>query len=137
MCQKTFKMGATAGRTLVVLLALFIFAEGAAGSCLSYGHACWGAHGKRGSVAPSNNDEADDDSGVPRWFLSRLTTGPLMTDSRLSRIPDTEEANDFVKKGSEWEQQLREYLRNVNRPSSGELQPEGPSPRFLEKRSTR
>uniref|UniRef100_A0A1B6CTD2 Uncharacterized protein n=1 Tax=Clastoptera arizonana TaxID=38151 RepID=A0A1B6CTD2_9HEMI len=31
------------------------------GSCLSYGHSCWGAHGKRSS-------EAQDS----RWFISRL-----------------------------------------------------------------
>ncbi|KAL1140923.1 hypothetical protein AAG570_000851 [Ranatra chinensis] len=39
------------------------------GSCLSYGHSCWGAHGKRsGSGALSGNSRFDE----TRWVLSRL-----------------------------------------------------------------
>ncbi|KAL6437073.1 hypothetical protein ACFW04_004994 [Cataglyphis niger] len=39
-------------RTIFVLACIFCFADYAAGSCLSYGHSCWGAHGKR-SDAPT------------------------------------------------------------------------------------
>ncbi|XP_041968125.1 uncharacterized protein LOC121725302 [Aricia agestis] len=33
------------------------------GSCLSYGHSCWGAHGKRSGTAPSS---------APDWYITRI-----------------------------------------------------------------
>ncbi|KAJ0177651.1 hypothetical protein K1T71_006524 [Dendrolimus kikuchii] len=33
------------------------------GSCLSYGHSCWGAHGKRSDKAPAS---------APDWYLTRI-----------------------------------------------------------------
>ncbi|KAI5634228.1 hypothetical protein NE865_13029 [Phthorimaea operculella] len=33
------------------------------GSCLSYGHSCWGAHGKRSAKPPA---------AAPDWFLDKL-----------------------------------------------------------------
>lgn len=36
------------------------------GSCLSYGHSCWGAHGKRSSNDLSNNEQKAD-----RWAVFR------------------------------------------------------------------
>ncbi|KAF9408136.1 hypothetical protein HW555_012070 [Spodoptera exigua] len=33
------------------------------GSCLSYGHSCWGAHGKRSGKPPAS---------APDWYLTRL-----------------------------------------------------------------
>ncbi|XP_073952656.1 uncharacterized protein [Choristoneura fumiferana] len=33
------------------------------GSCLSYGHSCWGAHGKRSGKPPA---------AAPDWYVSRL-----------------------------------------------------------------
>ncbi|XP_048004248.1 uncharacterized protein LOC125240394 isoform X1 [Leguminivora glycinivorella] len=33
------------------------------GSCLSYGHSCWGAHGKRSAKPPT---------AAPDWYLTRL-----------------------------------------------------------------
>lgn len=36
------------------------------GSCLSYGHSCWGAHGKRSSNGLSNNEQK-----VDRWAVFR------------------------------------------------------------------
>ncbi|XP_055322959.1 neuropeptide CCHamide-1-like isoform X2 [Sitodiplosis mosellana] len=36
-------------------------------SCLSYGHSCWGAHGKR-----SSNDRSEPEPQQDRWALFRL-----------------------------------------------------------------
>lgn len=47
-------------RVTVVLLVACL-ATCAAGSCLSYGHSCWGAHGKRSGT--SNDGQ---------WFISKL-----------------------------------------------------------------
>ncbi|XP_032515812.1 neuropeptide CCHamide-1 isoform X2 [Danaus plexippus] len=33
------------------------------GSCLSYGHSCWGAHGKRSGKEPSS---------APDWYITRI-----------------------------------------------------------------
>ncbi|XP_050349229.1 neuropeptide CCHamide-1 isoform X1 [Nymphalis io] len=33
------------------------------GSCLSYGHSCWGAHGKRSGKAPAS---------APDWYITRI-----------------------------------------------------------------
>lgn len=37
------------------------------GSCLSYGHSCWGAHGKR-----SSNDRTEPEPQQDRWALFKL-----------------------------------------------------------------
>nr|CAH7746704.1 unnamed protein product [Callosobruchus chinensis] len=58
------------------IFVLFYFAECAAGSCLSYGHACWGGHGKRSDSHISSRRDADM-SMLPRWYLSRLIQKPL------------------------------------------------------------
>ncbi|XP_069674950.1 uncharacterized protein CCHa1 [Periplaneta americana] len=66
---------------IAVLLLVFGLAECAAGSCLSYGHSCWGAHGKRSGNAAATEEVPEDGSeGVAaiaspedtRWFLSKL-----------------------------------------------------------------
>ncbi|KAF7285163.1 hypothetical protein GWI33_011702 [Rhynchophorus ferrugineus] len=49
------------------------------GSCLSYGHACWGGHGKRsGDEAPFARTNvavpSDDPDARAKWFLSKLIT---------------------------------------------------------------
>nr|UXO98161.1 CCHamide 1 [Tenebrio molitor] len=64
---------------ITVVVIFFCFAECAAGSCLSYGHACWGAHGKRNG-AHNNNMPGRDAPPVSRdstWFLSKLVQSPL------------------------------------------------------------
>lgn len=65
---------------IAVIIFIFGLAECAAGSCLSYGHSCWGAHGKRsGNSAKPDELPVPEDSndGIPstddtRWFLSKL-----------------------------------------------------------------
>ncbi|KAF5299452.1 hypothetical protein FQR65_LT01032 [Abscondita terminalis] len=56
----------------------FIFVSG---SCLSYGHSCWGGHGKRSGGDVVNNDggfkEGSDALADTRWVLSRLFQAPL------------------------------------------------------------
>ncbi|XP_043250609.1 uncharacterized protein LOC122396357 [Colletes gigas] len=71
---------------------LFSFAGCAAGSCLSYGHSCWGGHGKRSGGHNNNNnayfvtsktmnDVQQDVPSFPKeqWVLSRLIARPLMS----------------------------------------------------------
>ncbi|KYB29079.1 uncharacterized LOC103315160 precursor [Tribolium castaneum] len=74
MCHKQMTMSPLPIKLakITVIVIFFCFAECAAGSCLSYGHACWGAHGKRNGHVPVR--EPSRDSG---WFLSRLVQSPL------------------------------------------------------------
>ncbi|KAK4882890.1 hypothetical protein RN001_006209 [Aquatica leii] len=64
----------------VLLILIFTFAECAAGSCLSYGHSCWGGHGKRSGDAVNNDGGIKDGlDGISdtKWVLSRLLQAPL------------------------------------------------------------
>ncbi|XP_012141487.2 neuropeptide CCHamide 1 [Megachile rotundata] len=73
---------------------LFCFIGYAAGSCLSYGHSCWGAHGKRsgghnnGYVLPLKGMN-DMQQGVPlltkEHLISRLIGRPLMSNKYKGR----------------------------------------------------
>nr|AXF48188.1 CCHamide-1 [Laodelphax striatellus] len=56
--------------SVAVILCL---AATAAGSCLSYGHSCWGAHGKRNGAGSSSSSSED-----AQWFLSRLAPPPAV-----------------------------------------------------------
>ncbi|XP_033217736.1 uncharacterized protein LOC117173347 [Belonocnema kinseyi] len=69
-----------------MFMMVFCFAGCAAGSCLSYGHSCWGAHGKRSGIGgpnnlrplliPEQNGENNRNFETPslrdRWLISRL-----------------------------------------------------------------
>ncbi|XP_066996393.2 uncharacterized protein [Anabrus simplex] len=69
---------------LLLLLLVIGLADSAAGSCLQYGHSCWGAHGKRsgnpGQVLvppPSDTGDGMEEGGEAspddtRWILSKL-----------------------------------------------------------------
>ncbi|XP_045535376.1 neuropeptide CCHamide-1 isoform X2 [Papilio machaon] len=48
---------------LLVLLVVVCLVQSATGSCLSYGHSCWGAHGKRSGKSLSS---------APDWYLTRI-----------------------------------------------------------------
>ncbi|XP_051159380.1 uncharacterized protein LOC127280449 isoform X2 [Leptopilina boulardi] len=64
----------------LIFMLVFCFAGCAAGSCLSYGHSCWGAHGKRsGNNFGSSNLRMNEDNKnivLPlvndQWMLSPL-----------------------------------------------------------------
>ncbi|XP_053983306.1 uncharacterized protein LOC128892963 [Hylaeus anthracinus] len=76
---------------------LFCFAGCAAGSCLSYGHSCWGGHGKRSGGHNANNayfvtskTMSDLQQEVPsfpkeQWVLSRLIARPLTSNKYRGR----------------------------------------------------
>lgn len=63
-----------------IFMLVFCFASCAAGSCLSYGHSCWGAHGKRsgGNFGSSNLRVDEDNKNIilplvnDQWMLSPL-----------------------------------------------------------------
>ncbi|XP_048004252.1 neuropeptide CCHamide-1 isoform X2 [Leguminivora glycinivorella] len=55
--------GAASASAILALLLIICLAECATGSCLSYGHSCWGAHGKRSAKPPT---------AAPDWYLTRL-----------------------------------------------------------------
>ncbi|CAG9765152.1 unnamed protein product [Ceutorhynchus assimilis] len=167
MCHsKKVKTPVTApmAKFVVILVAVFLSAECAAGryeikksrgSCLSYGHACWGAHGKRSgsqeALAQRMDNEATsgDEAAKAEWFLSKIIS-PL--DFRFYRdaanndlnapkpeIDDlfTDIDNENIKSGNELEK-IRQIIKN-NR-----LAMDNPRnidvikvPKFLEKRSTK
>lgn len=52
----------------VVCFVIFLFVVEACASCIQYGHACWGGHGKRGN----NLAEDRPERVAQEWFLSRL-----------------------------------------------------------------
>ncbi|CAK9801237.1 hypothetical protein ANTQUA_LOCUS2767 [Anthophora quadrimaculata] len=74
---------------------IFCFAGGASGSCLSYGHSCWGGHGKRSGVhntaylVPSKTIN-EMQQGIPsltkeQLILSRLIGRPLVSNKHRER----------------------------------------------------
>ncbi|KAK9758622.1 hypothetical protein QE152_g698 [Popillia japonica] len=93
MCQKS---SASSTMTvfmakITILLIIVYFTQNAAGgfndrpsinkkkisSCISYGHSCWGAHGKRNGATSKNTETKEDASNYDlpsdtRWFLNRL-----------------------------------------------------------------
>ncbi|CAK1543846.1 unnamed protein product [Leptosia nina] len=52
-----------AATAFLALLFIICLSEGASGSCLSYGHSCWGAHGKRSGKPPAS---------APDWFITKM-----------------------------------------------------------------
>ncbi|KAH8383784.1 hypothetical protein KR009_010523 [Drosophila setifemur] len=113
--------------TLVVLVALFSMATG---SCLEYGHSCWGAHGKRSSgkavmdakqqTGPksygidtlaeqlynnnqNNPDDNDDNNDNGNTNTNSLNNLPLAAPALASRR-ETEERN---RNGLKWTQMMR------------------------------
>ncbi|XP_060524950.1 neuropeptide CCHamide-1 isoform X2 [Cylas formicarius] len=68
------KVAMTGAGKMVVILAIFFFVECVAGSCLSYGHACWGAHGKRGGHVEYSDESPNKDETRANLFLSKLVS---------------------------------------------------------------
>ncbi|XP_032515813.1 neuropeptide CCHamide-1 isoform X3 [Danaus plexippus] len=60
--QKTTSSLATM-RGILALVLVICLVECTTGSCLSYGHSCWGAHGKRSGKEPSS---------APDWYITRI-----------------------------------------------------------------
>ncbi|KAB0802058.1 hypothetical protein PPYR_04244 [Photinus pyralis] len=75
MCQLLkLKYTAMTGKVAAIsVILIFCFAECAAGSCLSYGHSCWGGHGKRSDTSNGDTKDSSVDSiSDTKWALSRL-----------------------------------------------------------------
>ncbi|XP_023014606.1 neuropeptide CCHamide 1 isoform X2 [Leptinotarsa decemlineata] len=72
---------------IMAIVSLFCLAEGASGACMTYGHACWGAHGKRSDSSSLPSPKEDHSKTFKsKWFLSRLIQGPM--DLRILREGD-------------------------------------------------
>ncbi|XP_075976089.1 neuropeptide CCHamide 1 isoform X1 [Anticarsia gemmatalis] len=56
------------------------------GSCLSYGHSCWGAHGKRSGKPPGS---------APDWYLTRLLRR-MAANAELNRVKQLATKNDDI-----------------------------------------
>ncbi|KAG7203769.1 hypothetical protein KM043_013791 [Ampulex compressa] len=69
-----------------ILMLIFCFAGCAAGSCLSYGHSCWGAHGKRSEGSSNNNAQLEVANGVTREFVQRNAPASEKEEWILSRL---------------------------------------------------
>lgn len=53
-----------------MLIVDFSFLYASIGSCLSYGHSCWGAHGKRSSNV--DRIESEQQPADQRWAMFKL-----------------------------------------------------------------
>ncbi|CAH1975275.1 unnamed protein product [Acanthoscelides obtectus] len=108
MCNYSEKFG-RATFMIFGIFVLFYFAECAAGSCLSYGHACWGGHGKRSDSSHISSTRRDADmSMLPRWYLSRLIQKPLNRRYIFGSSSNDFNANEMLSDGSDIKSQ--EYL---------------------------
>ncbi|XP_013137687.1 PREDICTED: uncharacterized protein LOC106102684 [Papilio polytes] len=84
--------GKSSGFTgLLVLLVIVCLVQSATGSCLSYGHSCWGAHGKRSGKSLSS---------APDWYLTRILRS-MAANSEMNRSRHDEaknsELNDILR----------------------------------------
>lgn len=58
---------------VVCLVIFLIIVDEAVASCIQYGHACWGGHGKRANSYAGGKDIEPLRTQVNKeWFLSRL-----------------------------------------------------------------
>ncbi|XP_048526216.1 uncharacterized protein LOC109533481 isoform X2 [Dendroctonus ponderosae] len=122
----------------VVVLAIFLSAECAAGryeikksrgSCLNYGHACWGAHGKRSDRSEplsrlDNEATSNKEDAKVEWFLSKMISpldlryyrrANLLDASRnqpeIDELFSDPDGGDNIKSANEWAR-FRELMRN-------------------------
>ncbi|CAH0582910.1 unnamed protein product [Chrysodeixis includens] len=56
------------------------------GSCLSYGHSCWGAHGKRSGKPPAS---------APDWYITRLLQR-MAANAEMNRAKQLAAKNDDI-----------------------------------------
>ncbi|GJQ69491.1 hypothetical protein Trydic_g6596 [Trypoxylus dichotomus] len=103
MCQKSSSSGRNSTSTMTVtmakitiLLIVVYFSQNAAGSCLSYGHSCWGGHGKRIDPTMKNADTKEDitNNDLPsdaRWFLNKFSPSAY----KMSKIQEAQKELDL------------------------------------------
>ncbi|XP_026727232.1 uncharacterized protein LOC113493442 isoform X2 [Trichoplusia ni] len=68
------------------LLLVICLAECVTGSCLSYGHSCWGAHGKRSGKPPAS---------APDWYITRLLQR-MAANAEMNRAKQLAAKNDDI-----------------------------------------
>ncbi|VVC94285.1 unnamed protein product [Leptidea sinapis] len=74
--QRSYKMNPSVAATaMLVLLIVICLTEGASGSCLSYGHSCWGAHGKRSGRQSSSAADLYLNRILSRMASNDMTRG--------------------------------------------------------------
>ncbi|XP_052739867.1 neuropeptide CCHamide-1 isoform X2 [Bicyclus anynana] len=71
-------------RGVLALVLVACLVECATGSCLSYGHSCWGAHGKRSGKPPAT---------APDWYLTRILRR-MVANSELNRAKQLASQNE-------------------------------------------
>ncbi|XP_026489527.2 neuropeptide CCHamide-1 isoform X2 [Vanessa tameamea] len=81
--QGVSKSSATV-RAILVLFVIVCLVNCATGSCLSYGHSCWGAHGKRSGKAPAS---------APDWYITRILRR-MAANSELTRAQNLDGPNE-------------------------------------------
>ncbi|XP_023934759.2 neuropeptide CCHamide-1 isoform X1 [Bicyclus anynana] len=69
---------------VLALILVACLVECATGSCLSYGHSCWGAHGKRSGKPPAT---------APDWYLTRILRR-MVANSELNRAKQLASQNE-------------------------------------------
>ncbi|CAG9787392.1 unnamed protein product [Diatraea saccharalis] len=70
--------------SILTLFLILCIAESATGSCLSYGHSCWGAHGKRSGRQPI---------AAPDWYLTKMLRH-IASNSEMNRENQMQTKND-------------------------------------------
>ncbi|XP_063827662.1 neuropeptide CCHamide-1 isoform X2 [Ostrinia nubilalis] len=74
----------SAATTLLALMLIVCLVESATGSCLSYGHSCWGAHGKRSGRPPVT---------APDWYLTTMLRR-MASNAELNRVRQASNNNE-------------------------------------------
>ncbi|XP_055852261.1 uncharacterized protein LOC129916384 [Episyrphus balteatus] len=118
MCNKIIYLG------VVLLLAPTGFVKG---SCLEYGHSCWGAHGKRsiGKIYRSidGNSESQQSSEAKRDIDPSELLNMLLERNVRMNLDETSNSHDFKRRNAqensqtfdESEQRLKRKLRDAFR----------------------
>nr|XP_049693225.1 neuropeptide CCHamide-1 isoform X2 [Helicoverpa armigera] len=83
--NKTSCAGNTVTKVFVLLLVICLV-ECVTGSCLSYGHSCWGAHGKRSGKPPAS---------APDWYITRLLRR-MAANAELNHVKQLATKNDDI-----------------------------------------
>ncbi|KAK6617686.1 hypothetical protein RUM44_005274 [Polyplax serrata] len=81
---------------ILTVFLLFCLTKANGGTCLSYGHSCWGGHGKRNGAANFVGAAAQRRTGS--WYLSKLFNPSMERPNRLTASyinnPTAEEDDD-------------------------------------------
>lgn len=90
---------------VVCLVVVLCVVEEAAASCIQYGHACWGGHGKRGGNFNGVEEKEENVGLKPQLLLSRFVKpadiatllGEEMEDEGRNGVTNKLKDDDFYK----------------------------------------